>query len=450
MGERIVVIDPGGRGHAIAEAYISDPRVEQVHVVPGNDLMKVGHYGKIITHPELTTKDADQIAQLSVEYRATLVDVAQDDAVASGVADATRAAGILTLGPSRLAGRIESSKIYDRTISRVVGIKQPYYVACYSEEEGLKMINQFPFQETFIKADGLAAGKGVLPARNKQEMRERVIQMRSFGEAGRHFLIEEWLKNDDGTPGEEISAFAINGRIVGFAQDHKRVFDYDEGPNTGGMGCINSPMVVTPDIIQQVQDTFDRSFQALDDDGYPYNGVMYKGFMLVIRQGVLTAVQVETNARWGDPEAEVLLPLKTNLLDISMVAAQGSDLKDIQIEPVRTSRVAIAIASRGYPGSYKDVTGKEIFGIDEVRKLSNVRFYGAGVRVEEVGKEKYRYFANGGRLLYVVGEGDDILEARQNAYGAASLIYVDGNNGHYRKDIGIRDVARYYQQTAAV
>ena len=195
----------------------------------------------------------------------------------------------------------------------------------------------------------------------------------------------------------------------------------------------------------RIKNMFDRSFQALIDDGHPYNGVMYKGLMLVTRKGRLTVIQLEDNARWGDPEAEVLLPLKSNLLDLSIAAAQGNDLGDFQLELAAKSRVAVTIASRGYPGDYKWVNDKEIFGVDEVRNLPKVRLYGAGIRADEVAKGRYRYFANGGRLLYVVGEGQDVLEARKNAYGAASLIYVEGNNGHYRRDIGIRDVARIYE-----
>jgi phosphoribosylamine---glycine ligase len=447
MKERIGVIDPGGRGHAVAAAYADDPRIEVVHVFPGNEFMEVGRKGRIITHPDIGVKDASGIAFFCFANSITLADVAQDDAVEAGVADALRSVNVLTVGPSREASEIEWSKRRGRELASKIGLNQPHYVVCHSQEEGYAAINEWPFEKGFVKADGLAAGKGARPAKTKEEMRIEVLNMKSFGKSGQTFLLEEWLEGDDGTPGEEVSVFAISGKIVGFAQDHKRVFDNDEGENTGGMGCVNNPRVVDPEIEEQLQEMVSKTFQALDEEGTPYNGVLYMGAMLVKRQGKLVPYLVEYNARWGDPEAEVLLPLESNLFDLSLAVAVGEDLTNFDIQPAKQSRVAVAIASHGYPGTYKDVIGKEIFGIDEVRELKDVRLYGAGVKVQEVGSERYRYFASGGRLLYVVGEGENILEARQNAYGAASMIYVEGNNGHYRKDIGVRDVGRYYQQS---
>lgn len=445
MAERVAVIDGGGRGHAIALAYLEDPRVEVVHAIPGNDFMGALN-SKIITHPELTTKDSHQIGELCLKESITLADVAQDDAVAAGVASGLRRRRIPTIGPSEAAGKVEWSKIYTRELADRLGINQPQWVAFDNLEGGFDYINECEGVEVFVKADGLALGKGALPARNSEEAKTAISRMAEFGSAGRQYIIEEWLTGDDGSPGEEFSAFAIcdgkNFQMLGYAQDHKRVFDGDEGENTGGMGCYNNPSIITPEVDEEVQKMFGSVFRELTLMHTPYVGVLYAGMMNVAREGRQVPHLIEFNSRWGDPEAEVLLPLRSSLLDLSIAAANG-ELNDFQIDTGTTTRVAIAVASKGYPGNYDSVKGKRILGIEEAWGLDGVRIYGAGIKVEEVGRGS-EFRANGGRLLYVVGEGENIVEARQRAYAGVSSIYIEGNNGHYRKDIGMRELARSY------
>ena len=320
-------------------------------------------------------------------------------------------------------------------------IAQPNFTVCHAEEEGIVYIKKQKESRWFIKAAGLAEGKGALPAKNNKEALSAISMMKQFGEAGKTFLIEEWLEGDTGTAGEEFSTFIISDgkefRLVGSAQDHKRIFTFDEGENTGGMGCSTPPLVLSREIMKQVNDIFDKTINGLAKENRPYTGVLYLGGMLVEKKGKKKVYVIEFNARWGDPEAEVLISGITNdFFALNAAIAQGS-IKDIKITVDGKARVSVVGAAKGYPGNYASVKGKQIFGIQEAKNIPGVTIYGAGIQMMN-----NKYYAHGGRLLHVVGEGKNVIEAREKAYKAMSLISIEGNNLQYRTDIGWRDVER--------
>ncbi|MCL5090424.1 MAG: phosphoribosylamine--glycine ligase, partial [Patescibacteria group bacterium] len=287
----------------------------------------------------------------------------------------------------------------------------------------------------------LAEGKGALPAENNNEARERILEMAKFKEAGEVFLVEEWLTGDE-EKGEEFSSFAFcdgkNFQMIGNAQDHKRANNFDEGENTGGMGCSSPPLVLTKEIEKEIKEKiFSKVLKGLASEGRAYQGVLYLGGMIIKKKGKLCPYIIEFNARWGDPEAQVLLPgLKNDLYEVGVALSQGK-IHQLKINHDHKARVVVAAASKGYPGDYSQVKGKEVFGLEEVSKIAGVRLYGAGVK-----KEGCHFYANGGRLFYLVGEGKNVIEARSKVYEAMAKVYIEGNNLHYRTDIGWRDVGR--------
>lgn len=315
-----------------------------------------------------------------------------------------------------------------------------------SQHEGIEFLESQPDQAWFVKASGLAEGKGALPARNNREAMERVREMRRFKEAGRVFLIEKWLKGDDGINGEEFSAYVIsdgeNFKFIGSASDYKRVNDGDEGENTGSMGCNSQALLLTPDLLRETEvDIFNKAIFGLRREGRPYKGILYLGGMVIRENGKQIPYVIEFNARWGDPEAQAIVPgIMNDFFEVGMAVANG-DIRSLQLQTDGKSRVAVAGASKGYPGNYENVRGKQIYGINEARKVKGVRFYSAAVK-----EDRGRHYANGGRLFYIVGEGKDVIEAQERAYEAISFVTIEGNNLHFRTDIGWRDVQRFRQR----
>ncbi len=438
---KVAVIDGGGRGAALVAAYAKSEHVGSVIAIPGNDMMKVHSPKPVLTFPGVSTTSVNEIVDICRSSRVSLVDVAQDNAVKSGLVDALRSAGITALGPTRFAGEIEWNKVFARELGKELSLPQPEYRICRSEREGTDYILTQPEIPVFVKASGLAEGKGAIPATNFNEAVHAIKEMSRFGDAGKTFLIEEWLCNDDGTNAEEFSTFAISDgsalKILGSAQDHKRVDDLDKGPNTGGMGCSTPPLVLTTPLISSVEEIFRTVISGLVAQGRRYSGILYLGGILRKEGGKLKSYILEWNARWGDPEAQAIIPgIKTDMFEISLSAATG-DISRLSVKTDGKSRVVVAGASLGYPGDYSAVKGRRIFGLQDLIDTDGIEVYGAGVKIED-GK----YYANGGRLFYIVGEGSDVIEARSRAYSAISRVSIEGDNLHYRKNIGWRDAAR--------
>ncbi len=439
MKTKVVVIDGGGRGSALVHAYSKSPLVDELIAIPGNDLMPTLTKKKVKIFPDLKTTSIKEILEICQKEKPSLVDVAQDNAVEAGLTDVLRANGFNVIGPSKAAGQIEWDKAFSRHILGQTRAKQPEFKAFTSFESGVRYIKKSPDKPRFIKAAGLAEGKGALPAKNNQEALERIKELSRFGKAAESFLIEDWLI------GEEFSAFALcdgeNYQFIGCAQDHKRVYDGDQGENTGGMGCSTPPLVVTDSVLQQTYETIGDTLFALKSQGTPYNGILYFGGIVVEGKKGPEVYVIEFNARWGDPEAEVLIPsIKGDYFKIALLLAK-CEFNKVNLKVDSKYRVTIAATSKGYPVDYSLVKGKEIIGLDNILKDKSIQIYGAGVK--KVGK---KYFANGGRLFYVTATGHNAIDATNKAYSALNQISIPGENGenmlHFRRDIGYRDINR--------
>lgn len=446
-----MVIDGGGRGAALVHAYSKSSEVSELFAIPGNDLMQSLTKKKITTFPELKTTSVKEILEICQKVKPSLIDVAQDNAVEAGLADTLRDAGFNVIGPSKAAGQLEWDKAFSRKLLKKTHAPQPEYVSFTSFAKGISFIKKSEDKPRFIKAAGLAEGKGALPAKDNQEAIERINELKRFGKAAKNFLIEDWLI------GEEFSAFAIcdgkNYQFINTAQDHKRVFDGDQGENTGGMGCSSPPLVATPEILEQTNEIIEDTLYQLAEMGRPYNGILYFGGIVVQTDKGPIVYVIEFNARWGDPEVEVILPgIEDDYYQIALACAQGK-LNEVKVRTDNKYRVCIAAASKGYPLDYSAVKGKEILGLDELLKDKDITVYGAGVKkvpchpepVLDTG-EGYKYLANGGRLFYVIAEGQNVIKATNTAYNALKQVKIEGENGenllHFRRDIGYRDVNR--------
>lgn len=441
-GNTVLVVDGGGRGATLVDKYAQSEHVGKVISVPGNDLMKINTDKPVQIYPQLKTTSISDILEICDREKVDLVDVAQDDAIQAGLVDALTNVGIPTVGPTKDAGQIEWDKDWSRKFGERHGIPQPFFRICLTQQEGINFIQSQLDQPWFIKASGLTEGKGVLPAKNNEEALERIREMERFRDAGKVFLVEKWLRGDDDSVGEEFSTFVfcdgINYKIIGSAQDHKRVNNFDEGENTGGMGCSTPPLVLTPELMKDIEKrVIDRAINGLHTEGRPYKGVLYLGGMVIREKGMLIPSVIEFNARWGDPEVQCILPgLINDLFEVSMSIANG-DISKLELLHDGKSRVVVAGTAKGYPLNYDEVKGKEIYGLEEARKIAGIKLYGAGVKEEDG-----RYYANGGRLFYIVGAGKTVIDARQKAYEAMSVVSIEGNNLHYRTDIGWRDAQR--------
>jgi phosphoribosylamine--glycine ligase len=439
----VAVIDAGGRGAALVDAYAKSPLVDEIIAIPGNDLMKFVTSKPVHTYPDLKTTSKDEILKICQEFQVSFIDVAQDNAVEAGVSDLLRENGFKVFGASKAAGQLEWDKAWSRDFMVKNDLPVPAYQVCSSEEEGLKFLQSQKDQAWFIKAAGLAEGKGVIPARDNAQAIEAIKEMSRFGNAGATYLIEQALV------GEEFSAFAIadsgGWQYLGAAQDHKRVDDGDLGPNTGGMGCATPPLVVDQNIRAQIDEIFNKTFAGLKKEELEYQGVLYLGGIVVSEEGQEKVYIIEYNARWGDPEVECILPgIENDWYQIGL-AVSDNRLSQIKITNDGRTRIAVAGASLGYPEDYSKVKGREILGLSEFIKSEDLKIYGAGVKIKD-GK----YIASGGRLFYVVASGKDTREARDKAYKALETISIPGENQenllHFRKDIGYRDVDRLSQK----
>ena len=443
--EVVLVTDAGGRGDVLAEAYANSPHVATVFVAPGNDMNPLHKNAPVERVPHVGLKDPQAMVEFCIKHGITLVDVCQDNAVAAGFGNALDVAGIPYIGPTREAGMIESDKKFSRVLGTENNVAQPRYFEATTMNEGVEyFLNELGGEKAFVKFLYLIGGKGAIGGEGIDEVKAAITLVQKMGGDGK-YLIEEWLEGDDGSSGEEVSIFTISDgksrQYLGAAQDHKRAFDGDLGENTGGMGAVSTPLIISDKFLREsYAQVIDRTLRGLQDRRTPYKGVQYASIMAVMRNGVLRQYKIEDNARWGDPEAQVIIPaIKNDFLELGHVVANGS-LAHIDIARDQIVRVAVAGVSKGYPGKHDQVKGKRIKGLDEARKIRGVRLYGAGVKIIDGVP-----YADGGRLFYIVGEGKDVNQARNNAYAAMEHISVEGDGLHYRTDIGHKDVNRLIQ-----
>lgn len=427
----VLIVGSGGREHALATAYAKNKKIQKIIVAPGNGLIPLTS-PKVKVESTVAATDFDGVLQLAKEYKIDLVDVAADDQLAEGFVDKLQKLGIKAFGPTQKAAEIEWNKDWARGFMKKYKLPIPHYETFNNSKKAIDYVKNLNEQVLYIKASGLALGKGAIRAENKKEAITAIESMKNFGKAGETFLIEQCLI------GEEFSLFAIcdgeNYQIVGCAQDHKTVYNHDIGPNTGGMGCVSNPLVATPQVLRIVEKTILVPFmRGMQKEGRPYSGILYLGAM-VTKNGIKI---VEFNARWGDPEAEVIIPsFKTDYLTI-VDAVLNKKLKNIKIQRDKLSRISVAGCSLGYPVDYSSVKGKVVSGLEKVEKLPGVKVFGAGIA-----KKGSKFVAHGGRVFHIVGEGKTLQDALNRAYGAISMVNIEGDNLHYRTDIGWRDLER--------
>lgn len=419
----ILVLGGGGREHAIAWALSQSPRCDQLYVAPGN-----GGTASIAQNVKnLAVEEGDAVLSFAKDHEIGLVVVGPEAPLVAGVADVVRAAGIPIFGPDAQGAQLEGSKTYSKEFMDANGIPTARYAsftdeaqACaYCEELGAPLV---------VKADGLAAGKGVIVAETLEVALDAVKEcfQGAFGEAGNRVVIEEMLKG----PECSLLAFVSKGKAfcMAPAQDHKRAYDGDLGPNTGGMGVYSPVPIVTDEEMAAMVSVMETAAAATAKDPFEqdYRGCLYGGFMLT-QEGPKV---LEFNARFGDPETQVVLPrLQGDLVDIMLAVAEGRP-EDIELSWSNKWAVSVVLASGGYPGSYEK--GKVILGVREAEQLDDVIVFHAGTALNNDGE----LITAGGRVLNVVALGDTFEEARNRAYEACNLIKFE--NMQFRSDIGKR------------
>ena len=416
----ILVLGSGGREHAIVASLVASPLVERVFAAPGN-----GGTAAIAENVTLTIDDPASVATFAAENGCHLVVIGPEVPLVAGVADAVRAAGIPAFGPGAVGARIEGSKVFAKELMERHSIPTGRARAFTEEQPALEYLRETG-APVVVKADGLAAGKGVIIATTVDEAREAVSACFSgvFGSAGSTVLIEEYLE------GPECSLLAfVDGETVlpmAPAQDHKRAFDGDTGPNTGGMGVYSPVPIVHASEYARMVEILSNTARALVSEGIDYCGVLYGGFILTADGPKV----LEYNARFGDPETQVILPrLQTDLAQVLLATATGT-LDSVELSWCGDWAVSVVLASGGYPGEYE--TGKPILGIESAEELPGVTVYHAGTKRTADGT----LVTSGGRVLNVTALGADFATARDRAYEAAGRISFEGM--FYRTDIGAR------------
>ena len=415
---KIFVVGGGGREHAIIWKLRQNKNIGEIHCAPGN-----GGISELAKCIPISATDVNVLADYAQNERFDLVIVAPDDPLYMGLVDTLTNLGIRTFGPTKLAAEIEGSKVYAKELMKKYGIPTADYDVFTSFDNAAEFIKNHELP-VVVKADGLALGKGVIICNTKEEAIDalKLIMIdKAFGDAGSRVVIEEFIEG----PEVSVLSFCDGNTILPMAsaQDHKRAFDGDAGPNTGGMGTFSPSPKYTPEIQLLVEESIIKpTVDALNAEGRPFKGIIFFGLMLTKNGPKL----LEYNARFGDPEAQVVLPrLKNDLLDIIQSCIDGT-LDKIALEWTSDSAVCVVMASGGYPGSYKK--GELIEGLDDVK--SSIVFH-AGTR-----KTEDEFYTNGGRVLGVTALGRDISEARDKAYTDVNRIKFTG--AQYRNDIGIK------------
>lgn len=416
----ILMIGSGGREHALIKKLLESPKCTKLYCAPGNG--GISRDAEIVNIPVM---DKEKMVEFAKNNAIDLVFVAPDDPLADGMIDAFEDAGIRAFGPNKNAAIIEASKVFSKDLMKKYNIPTAMYETFDNSKSAVEFIKNNDTYPIVIKADGLALGKGVIIAEDFKEAEDAVnsiMEDKKFGESGNHIVVEEFLT------GPEVSVLAFtDGKCVKpmvSSKDHKRAYDNDKGLNTGGMGTISPNPYYTDEIAKECMDKiFVPTIKAMNQEGRTFKGCLYFGLMLTPTGPKV----IEYNARFGDPEAQVVLPrLDTDLVDICQ-AVIDEKLSDIDIKWKKGATACVVIASGGYPVDYEK--GKEISGLDENGQVEGTIVYHAGTKYEN-GK----FYTNGGRVLGVTAVADDLDSALEKAYGAVSKISFE--DMHYRTDIG--------------
>lgn len=427
MANVVLVIGSGGREHALAWKLAQSANVKQVLVAPGN--AGTANNGKI-TNSDVPVGDHAQVIQFCKNHNIPLVVVGPEAPLAAGLVDDLTAAGVRCFGPTAKAAQLEASKSFSKDFMDRHGIPTAKWKSFTDPKEACDFITSASFPALVVKASGLAAGKGVIVASSKEEACKAVheiMQDKAFGEAGETVVVEELLE------GEEVSCLCFTDGVTVApmppAQDHKRLMDGDEGPNTGGMGAYCPAPQISEALLSEIRDTvLQRAVDGIRKEGTPYIGVLYAGIMLT-KDGPKV---LEFNCRFGDPECQVILPLlQSDLYDVIQATLDGHLASSMPVWLQDHAAVTVVMASGGYPGSY--AKGLEITGFSEARDLGLEVFH-AGTALKD-GK----VVTSGGRVLTVTAIRKDLISALEEANKGVAAIQFSG--AIYRKDIGYRAIA---------
>jgi phosphoribosylamine--glycine ligase len=422
---RVLLVGSGGREHALGWKLAQSPHLKALFIAPGNaGTARLHADGAEIVNLPIDALDKNNLIAAALERKIDLAVIGPEAPLAAGLADDLRAKGFPVFGPSQAAAGIESSKVFAKEFMARRGIPSAKFTVFREFDKALAYVQDLE-RPVVIKASGLAAGKGVIlpenPAQAEAALRQIMID-KEFGRSGDEVVLEERLH------GPEVSLFGFTDGITLKstlpAQDHKRIFDDDRGPNTGGMGAYAPVPVCAPAMAEKIaRSILQPTIDGLREEGRPFVGVLFGGLMLTADGPKV----IEFNCRFGDPEVQAILPLlESDLLDILMACATGH-LADVDIRWSKGAAACVVIASEGYPGKYP--TGRPITGLEEVRPNSFV--FHAGTQVQDG-----QVVTSGGRVFGVTGWGENIEQALKSAYTAIGPIRFEGM--HFRKDIGRR------------
>ena len=416
---KILIVGGGGREHAVAWSVSRSPKVTKIYCAPGN--AGIGEYAECVN---IGAMEFEKLADFAQEQAIDLTIIGMDDPLAGGIVDVFEQRGLAVFGPRKNAAIIEGSKAFSKDLMKKYNIPTAAYENFDDPAKAIAYLEHAKFP-IVLKADGLALGKGVLICQNMEEARDGVrtiMEDKKFGSAGNTMVIEEFMT------GREVSVLAfVDGKTVKTmtsAQDHKRAKDGDQGLNTGGMGTFSPSPFYTPEIDDFCQkQIFQPTVDAMAKEGRPFIGILFFGLMLT-QDGPKV---LEYNARFGDPEAQVVLPrMKNDIIEVVEACLEGR-LADIELEFEDNAAVCVVLASDGYPLAYEK--GIPIYGFEKFKDQDGYYCFHAGTKLDGD-----TVVTNGGRVLGITAKGNDLKEARKNAYEAVK--WIDFSNKYMRNDIG--------------
>lgn len=417
---KVLIVGSGGREHAIAMSVAKSSRVDKIYCAPGN-----AGIGQLAECVPIGAMDFEKLAEFAEENKIDFTIIGMDDPLVGGVVDVFEAKGLKVFGPRKNAAILEGSKAFSKDLMKKYDIPTAAYEVFDDAGEALVYLESAKMP-IVLKADGLALGKGVLICNTLEEAKagvKEIMEDKKFGDAGKHMVVEEFMT------GREVSVLSfVDGKtikIMSSAQDHKRAGDGDTGLNTGGMGTFSPSPFYTEEVDRFCREhIYQKTVDAMASEGRSFTGVIFFGLMLTAEGPKV----LEYNARFGDPEAQVVLPrMKNDIMDVMEACVDGTlDQVDLQFED--NAAVCVVLASQGYPVSYEK--GKKISGEENFKDKEGYYCFHAGTKLDDAGE----VVTNGGRVLGITAKGKDLKEARKNAYEATEWISFD--NKYMRHDIG--------------
>jgi phosphoribosylamine---glycine ligase len=414
---KVLVVGGGGREHAIVWKLSQSPKIKKLYCAPGNP--GIAQLAECVS---IGVSEIEKLADFAIKEQIDLTFVGPEEPLSKGIVNYFKEQGLAVYGPSKEAARIEGSKAFAKELMIKYEIPTAKYAVFTNYEEALAYV-RIEGAPIVIKADGLAAGKGVVVAKSLEEAEDALRSMMqdvTLGSAGVRVVIEEFLEGEEMTLLSFVNGSTVKPMVP--SQDHKQVYDGDRGPNTGGMGTYAPLPHIDSSIVDRViLDIVQPTAEAMEEEGVPYEGILYTGLMLT-KEGPKV---IEYNARFGDPETQVVLPLlETDLLEIVTASLTG-ELENVEVKWKDKAAVCVIMSSAGYPGPYKK--GEVISGLDQV--VHSTMIFHAGTTVKDG-----ELITNGGRVLGITAMGETLKEARELAY--QSVEKVSFNGAHYRTDIG--------------